>query len=585
MHGVQLLRVRAGAVEQRGAAQVGHRGTVDGLAAGEEATLAARVPAQVDADVVDRGGRLVVAGVRVEEHQVAGLQQRRGGRGRPVGGPVDAHAGRVVDHVPRGARDAGLRRVGARGHRNAHVVAVHHPRVPGAVEVADLLAGRPGVGAVGEGPADVHVLVEVGALVAVALRVQVAVPGLAQDLLVLGRSRAAGDGRRAGEEHRRVREDVRRGGTGPAPDDLLQRGGPGAVEGLGEHPHPVAVRDARRLGPVGGVHLETADEQLDGEVGAAIVGERAQADPARAERGVGDVHGPGGGFGGGRAPRLDLDPGALTAHADGPVGAGGHARGEGEGRGQLADRVVDLLLDAQLDRAGGEEGQPGTVVVVRVLVAEGQRVRAGLPGGHLVEPGHGAHVDVGDLVVAQGRVAAGEVGGEGDGTGTGHDGVVGVHGPDGGPAAATGGGAPVRPVGDRQRHVGQCALEVVDERLLVLGERPRRTGEDDGPRTMGQQGDACAAGGDLGTRGCPGKHGGGERAGEGHGGEVGRVERRQRHRGTSRSQARGPGEGLDGSGNGDGLGGTGGETAQRNGGGGSSENGEQTAPRGAIHEH
>ncbi|MEU6404930.1 lysophospholipid acyltransferase family protein [Streptomyces sp. NPDC046985] len=60
-HGVQRLGVGARPVEQRGAAEVPHRGAVDGLAAGQEAALAGRVEAQVHPDVVDRDGGVVVA--------------------------------------------------------------------------------------------------------------------------------------------------------------------------------------------------------------------------------------------------------------------------------------------------------------------------------------------------------------------------------------------------------------------------------------------------------------------------------------------------------------------------------------------
>jgi hypothetical protein len=53
----------------------------------------------VDSDVVDRQAGRVVTGVGVEQHQVAGLEQSRGGRGGP-GGAVDEHARSVVGDVP-----------------------------------------------------------------------------------------------------------------------------------------------------------------------------------------------------------------------------------------------------------------------------------------------------------------------------------------------------------------------------------------------------------------------------------------------------------------------------------------------------
>lgn len=233
-------------------------------------------------------------------------------------------------------------------------------------------------------------------------------------------------------------QDVRGRRAGPAPDHLLQLRCPDPVEGLGQDPHPVRVGDGRRLRPVRGVHLEPADTQGDRQVGAAAVGECAQAHAALAEGVVGGVEGPRGRLGARRGPRLGADPGALPADPYRPVGAGGHAVGEGHGRGQLRDRVVDLLLHPELDRAGGGEGQPGPVVVVGVLVAEGEGVRAGVALRHLVEPRDGPHVHVGDLAVPEAGVATGVVGGEGDDPGARDHRVVALHRPEGGPAPRPG---------------------------------------------------------------------------------------------------------------------------------------------------
>lgn len=107
-------------------------------------------------------------------------------------------------------------------------------------------AGRPGVDAVIEGPDDVHVLVEVGTFKAVALRIEIPVPGLPQHLLALPRPRPGGHRGRTAEEHRGVREHVGSRGPDPPAYDGRHRLCPRPAEGLGQHPYPVAVRDARR---------------------------------------------------------------------------------------------------------------------------------------------------------------------------------------------------------------------------------------------------------------------------------------------------------------------------------------------------
>lgn len=67
------------------------------------------------------------------------------------------------------------------------------------------------MGAVREGPAGAHVLVEVGALVAVTLRVQIAVPRLAHDLPPLGR---AGTGDHGDAPARNIAAWARTSGAG-----------------------------------------------------------------------------------------------------------------------------------------------------------------------------------------------------------------------------------------------------------------------------------------------------------------------------------------------------------------------------------
>lgn len=75
---------------------------------------------------------------------------------------------------------------------------------------------------------------------------------------------------------------------------------------------------------------------------------------------------------------------------------------------------------------------------MRVLVTEGQRVRTRLPRRHFVEGGHGTHIDIGDLAIAQTGVPTGVVRGQGDLPGPRHHRVVGADAPERGPAATAG---------------------------------------------------------------------------------------------------------------------------------------------------
>ncbi len=387
---------------------------------------------------------------------------------------------------------------------------------------------------------------EIRALVAVTLRVQVAVAGFAHDLLARCRGGGRGHCGCSREERCCVGQDIGGRGTGPAADDLFQGRGPGPVEGRGENAYPGVVGDGRRLLPGRGVDLEAADHQFDGQVRAALIGQCPQAHPPLGKGGIRDVRGPAGGLGGVRAPGLDLDSGAFAADTDRPVRARRNCGGEGGGGGQLGDRVRDLLLKAQFDRARGQEGQPGPVVVVSVLVAEGQRVRAGLAGGHFVELRDRSDVDVGDLVVSKGGMAACVVGGERDGGAARYYRVVGVGGPQSGPVAAGGGGPPVLAIRDRECLVREGALEVVQERLLVLGEGALGAGQDDGLGALGQDGDALGTGGDLQALRRTRQHARGEGA-EGDLREVGGVQRSDCDGGPGRGEGRGScGHGREG---------------------------------------